>query len=97
MLIKLKEKHGHTIDGTYHREPNPNPAADDCGSGSVVVFESLRVLVESGFVPKRPIEFHWYAAEEEGIYGSSEVAESYAKQGIHLISYLNLGMSSFLY
>ena len=41
--------------GSFRREPNPNPAADDCASGSTVVFESLRVLVEGKMVPTRPI------------------------------------------
>ncbi len=41
--------------GSRHSEPNPNPAADDCASGSTVVFESLRVLVEGKMVPVRPI------------------------------------------
>ncbi|KAJ3412395.1 Leucine aminopeptidase 1 [Chytridiales sp. JEL 0842] len=39
--------------GSGKPEPNANPAADDCASGSTVVFETLRVLVDSGFVPEK--------------------------------------------
>ncbi|KAI8847067.1 hypothetical protein BC829DRAFT_434074 [Chytridium lagenaria] len=82
--------------GSGKPEPNNNPAADDCASGSGVIFESLRVLVTSGFIPQRPIEFHWYAAEEVGLLGSNEVAEDYAKKGIEVLSYLNLDQSGYV-
>ncbi|KAI8835316.1 hypothetical protein BC829DRAFT_493585 [Chytridium lagenaria] len=82
--------------GSGKAEPNKNPAADDCASGSGVIFEALRVLVSSGFIPKRPIEFHWYAAEEVGLLGSNEVAEDYAKRGIQVVSYLNLDQSGYV-
>ncbi|KAJ3066100.1 hypothetical protein HDU98_010592 [Podochytrium sp. JEL0797] len=57
------------------------PGAEDDGSGCVTIFETYRILVESGFVPKRPIEFHWYSGEEAGLLGSQKVAASYKKQG----------------
>ncbi|KAI8610650.1 hypothetical protein BC830DRAFT_1260891 [Chytriomyces sp. MP71] len=74
----------------------PNPAADDCASGSVAVFETLRVLTSNGFIPGRPIEFHWYAAEEEGLYGSHEIANAYAAKGEKVVSYLNLDQSGYV-
>ncbi|KAJ3200132.1 Leucine aminopeptidase 1 [Dinochytrium kinnereticum] len=82
--------------GSGRPEPNKNPAADDCASGSTVIFEALRVLVTSGFVPGRPIEIHWYAAEEVGLLGSNEVAEAYAKAGTQVVSYLNLDQSGYV-
>ncbi|KAJ3107474.1 hypothetical protein HDU97_004070 [Phlyctochytrium planicorne] len=81
--------------GSGKPEPNNNPAADDCASGSSAVFEALRVLTTSGFVPARPIEYHWYSGEEEGILGSNEVAEAYAKAGVKVVSYLNLDQSGY--
>ncbi|KAI9325000.1 hypothetical protein BDR26DRAFT_880236 [Obelidium mucronatum] len=54
-----------------------SPGADDNGSGSCTIFESLRLLLESDFVPSRPIEFHWYSAEEAGLLGSQKVAAHY--------------------
>jgi len=53
------------------------PGADDDASGSVVLLETFRALLTSGFVPKRTIEFQWYAAEEVGLRGSEDIAESY--------------------
>ncbi|KAJ3272308.1 Leucine aminopeptidase 1 [Terramyces sp. JEL0728] len=74
----------------------PNPAADDCASGSSVIAETLRILVNQNFVPKRPIEFHWYAAEEEGLLGSDEVANDYAKRQVPVFTYLNLDQSGYV-
>ncbi|KAJ3010839.1 UNVERIFIED_CONTAM: hypothetical protein HDU68_001949 [Siphonaria sp. JEL0065] len=74
----------------------PNPAADDCASGSVAVYEALRVLTTSGFIPGRPIEFHWYAGEEFGLLGSHDIANSYAAKGIEVVSYLNLDQSGYI-
>ncbi|KAI8927904.1 hypothetical protein BC831DRAFT_450925 [Entophlyctis helioformis] len=57
-----------------------SPGADDDGSGSTTIFEALTRLVKSGsFVPVRPIEFHWYSAEEGGLLGSQKVVASYIK------------------
>ena len=38
--------------------------ADDGGSGTVTILEAFRALVQAGFRPEVPVEFHWYAAEE---------------------------------
>ncbi|KAJ3088749.1 hypothetical protein HDU96_004009, partial [Phlyctochytrium bullatum] len=82
--------------GSGKAEPNNNPAADDCASGSAVIFETLRTLTLNGFIPARPIEFHWYAAEEVGLYGSDAVAQAYATKGIKVVSYLNLDQSGYV-
>jgi bacterial leucyl aminopeptidase len=82
--------------GTGRPEPIKNPGADDCASGSSVIAETLRVLVKSGFVPYRPIEFHWYAAEEFGLLGSREVATDYAKRKVDVLAYLNLDQSGYV-
>ncbi|KAH0836522.1 hypothetical protein J3R83DRAFT_8161 [Lanmaoa asiatica] len=42
---------------------NVYSGADDDGSGTVTILESYRALLASGFVPERPVEFHWYSAE----------------------------------
>lgn len=82
--------------GSGRPEPNPNPAADDCASGSSVIAEALRVLVSQQFVPKRPLEVHWYAAEEVGILGSNEIAKDYAQRGVQVLSYLNLDQVGYV-
>lgn len=38
------------------------PGADDDGSGSVNLIESFRVLLQAGFKPTTPVEFHWYVS-----------------------------------
>lgn len=47
-----------------------SPGADDDGSGTVTTLEAFRALVESGYKPETPVEFHWYSAEEGGLLGS---------------------------
>ncbi|KAI9340009.1 hypothetical protein BDR26DRAFT_373217 [Obelidium mucronatum] len=61
-----------------------SPGAEDDGSGCATIFEVFRILVESDFVPKRPIEFHWYSAEEAGLLGSQKVASQYQKDGVNV-------------
>jgi len=78
-------------------EPVENPAADDCSSGSAAIYEALRVLITSATIPQRPIEFHWYAAEEFGLLGSKEIAASYADDSsIKVMVYLNLDQSGYV-
>ncbi|KAF9114546.1 Leucine aminopeptidase 1 [Mortierella sp. AM989] len=58
------------------------PGADDDGSGTVLILDVFRVLIKKGFQPERPVEFHWYSAEEAGLLGSQDVAHSYKKKGV---------------
>ncbi|KAI8614044.1 hypothetical protein BC830DRAFT_1065940 [Chytriomyces sp. MP71] len=53
------------------------PGAEDDGSGSATIFEVLRILATTKFQPRRPIEFHWYSGEEEGLLGSQKVVAAY--------------------
>jgi len=71
------------------------PGADDDGTGSCTVLEIFRVLAESGFKPKRTIEFHGYAAEEVGLYGSQAVATAYANAGADVFGMLQLDMTGW--
>ncbi|RHY24349.1 hypothetical protein DYB36_008294 [Aphanomyces astaci] len=55
------------------------PGADDDGSGTVTILESLKYLLATPeWTPVRPVEFHWYSAEEWGLLGSKEIATEYA-------------------
>ncbi|KAJ1568062.1 Leucine aminopeptidase 1, partial [Cladochytrium tenue] len=71
----------------------PSPGADDDGSGSASMFEAYRVLVESGFVPHRAVEFHWYAAEEGGLLGSQKVVAQYASAGTPVYGVFHVDMT----
>lgn len=62
----------------------PAPGADDGGSGTVTILEAFRALVQAGFKPEVPVEFHWYAAEEGGLLGSQDVASEYVYHRKHV-------------
>ncbi|KAF8141831.1 hypothetical protein EV363DRAFT_1468042 [Boletus edulis] len=72
------------------------PGADDDGSGTVTILESYRSLLASGFVPERPVEFHWYSAEEGGLLGSQAVAQAYAKQGLEVYAMSQFDMTAWV-
>jgi len=71
------------------------PGADDDGSGCVVLLETFRALLTAGFVPKRTIEFQWYAAEEVGLRGSEDIAESYYNAGTNVIAMGNFDVVGY--
>ncbi|KAJ3110257.1 Leucine aminopeptidase 1 [Phlyctochytrium bullatum] len=67
----------------------------DDGSGSVTIFEAYRVLVNSGFIPLRPIEFHWYSAEEGGLLGSQKVVAQYKADGVPVAGVFHADMTGW--
>lgn len=71
------------------------PGADDDGSGAVSVLEALRATLAAKFVPKRTLEFHWYAAEEGGLLGSQDIAREYQEKGTKVVAMLQLDMTGF--
>jgi len=71
------------------------PGADDNASGSVVVLEALRILISSGFVPKRTLEFQWYAAEEVGLWGSARIAQLYSNANVNVVGMVNLDVAGY--
>ena len=72
------------------------PGADDDGSGTTSTFEAFRLLAENDFVPKRPIEFHWYSAEEGGLLGSQKVAAEYIRKGVPILGMYQADMTGFV-
>lgn len=71
------------------------PGADDDASGCAVVLEIFRILLDSGFIPMKTIEFHGYAAEEVGLRGSQDIAGAYADDGVDVIGMMNFDMTIF--
>ncbi|KAJ2401890.1 hypothetical protein GGI23_001093 [Coemansia sp. RSA 2559] len=69
--------------------------ADDDGSGTVTILESLRALLAQGFAPSRSVEFHWYAGEEGGLLGSQDVALDYKRAGRDVLANLHFDMTGF--
>lgn len=98
--LKAKEE-GITILGAHQDSTNlipflSAPGADDDGSGTVTLLETLRVLMEVGWVPESPVEFHWYSAEEGGLLGSQEVVRAYMEDGIKVKAMLQQDMTAFV-
>lgn len=71
------------------------PGADDDGSGSVTILEVFRVLIESGFKPKNTLEFHWYSAEELGLWGSQDIFNTYAENKVNVKAMLQQDMTGY--
>ncbi|MBI4060046.1 MAG: M20/M25/M40 family metallo-hydrolase [Elusimicrobia bacterium] len=71
------------------------PGADDNASGIAVLTEAARILAESGYRPKRTIQFIGYAAEEVGLRGSQEIAAKYASGGKKVVGVIQYDMSNF--
>lgn len=88
---------GAHIDATnwFNTSTGTTPGADDNGSGSSVLFETLRVLLETKFVPRRSLEFHWYAYEENGLVGSKQISENYIRSNINVVGLLNLDVVGY--
>jgi len=72
------------------------PGADDDGSGTVTILESYRSILASGYIPDRPVEFHWYSAEEGGLLGSQAVAQAYAAQGLEVYAMSQFDMTAWV-
>lgn len=52
----------------------------DNGTGSMVVLEAARVLMQSGLKPKRTVRFILFTGEEEGLLGSKAYAAAHAAE-----------------
>jgi len=87
---------GH-IDSVNNGATGVAPGADDDASGSATVFEVFRVLIAGGFVPRRTVEFHAYAAEEVGLRGSQAIARDYKSTGRQVYSMLQFDMDCWPY
>ncbi|CAI2174206.1 6697_t:CDS:2 [Funneliformis geosporum] len=72
------------------------PGADDDGSGTVTILEAFRVLVSGQFRPERPVEFHWYSAEEAGLLGSQAIALEYEKEGKDVVGMIQNDMTGYV-
>lgn len=87
-----KDLPGDALVISAHMDTNGGgrrPGSDDDGSGSMVVLETAKLLVESNIEFKRPIYFMWYAAEEMGLVGSKIVTREFTKRGVKIDSVLH--------
>lgn len=70
------------------------PGADDNASGSSNLIEVARILSQAK-PPQRTIEFYWYAGEEGGLIGSSEIAKTYKRAGETVLAVMQLDMTLY--
>lgn len=87
--------HADSIAGWWGREKARAPGADDNASGIATITETIRVIMESGYKPQRTIKFMAYAAEEVGLLGSKEIANSFKKAGKNVVGVIQLDMTNF--
>jgi leucyl aminopeptidase len=69
------------------------PGADDNASGIATITEVIKVLMNSNYKPKRTIQFMGYAAEEVGLLGSKDIANSYKAKGSKVVGVMQLDMT----
>ncbi len=84
----------HLDSITYSYWNRRAPGADDNASGSANLHEALRILATQP-QPDRTIDLFWYAGEEGGLIGSSEIARAYARAGNQVVGALQLDMTLF--
>lgn len=80
--------HMDTLDGRM-------PGAGDDASGSAIVMEMTRVLLQSQTKFKRPIYIIWYAAEERGLVGSQFVVQDFLHKGIPVKAAIQFDMTGY--
>ena len=71
------------------------PGADDNASGIAGITEIIRVLMNSGYKPKRTLRFIGYAAEEVGLRGSAQIAQTALTSLQGVVGVLQLDMTAF--
>lgn len=88
---------GSHIDSINLNSPTSGraPGADDDGSGTANLIEIIRVLVDGGWKPATPVEFHGYSGEEGGLLGSDAIATAYAKAGKKVKAMMELDMTGY--
>ena len=87
--------HGDSVAGWWSRERSRAPGADDNASGIATISEIIKVLIDSDYRPQNTLVFASYAAEEVGLLGSREMAETFKAQGENVLGVLQLDMTNY--
>ncbi len=87
---------GH-LDSTVGntQEESIAPGADDDASGIASLQEVARVLLTSGYQPRRTLQFIAYSAEELGLLGSADIAADYKAKGKKVVGAMQLDMTNY--
>ncbi|GAB4013752.1 MAG: M28 family metallopeptidase [Bdellovibrio sp.] len=87
--------HADSIAGWWGGAEARAPGADDNASGISTITEIIRILVANNYQPTKTLKFIAYAAEEVGLLGSKEIAQSYKQQNVDVVGVLQLDMTNF--
>lgn len=93
---KLKDQiiviggHGDSINCDDEQAMLRAPGANDNAAGIAVISDIIKIMVEQNYKPKHTIQFIAYAAEEVGLQGSSDIAQTYRNQKKQVIGVLQL-------
>ncbi|KAG6907567.1 hypothetical protein DXG01_008404 [Tephrocybe rancida] len=94
--VTIISSHVDTINLDYAKQYDRAPGADDDASAVAELIEAFRVLVESGYEPKTPVEFQWVSGEELGSIGSQAVAKSYKAAGVEVKGMMNIVLAGYV-
>jgi len=86
--------HADSISGYFGREKARAPGADDNASGIASITEIIRVLMDNNYKPERTLMFMGYAAEEVGLLGSKDIANSFKAQGKNVVGVVQFDMTN---
>ena len=87
--------HLDSINQSNTGETGRAPGADDDASGVASLTEVLRTLVANNYRPRRTLKFMAYAAEEVGLRGSQEIANSFSSAGTNVVGVMQLDMTNY--
>ncbi|OZG71344.1 aminopeptidase [Hahella sp. CCB-MM4] len=87
--------HQDSIAGFNTGENTRAPGADDDASGIATLTSVITAAMETGYKPDRTVMFMGYAAEEVGLRGSQDIAQSFRNQGKDVVGVLQLDMTNY--
>ena len=87
--------HLDSINQSGTSETTKAPGADDDASGIASMTEVLRVMVASGYKPRRTIKMIGYAAEEVGLRGSQDIAQNHKANNVNVVGVMQLDMTNY--
>ena len=88
---------GH-LDSTVNTNASNStvaPGADDDASGIATLTEVMRVFVGENVQPKRTVRFIAYAAEEVGLRGSGDIAQTDKSNNVNVVGVMQLDMTNY--
>lgn len=85
---------GHLDSGDWSLV-NVAPGADDNASGIATLTETLRILLANNFRPSKTVQIMGYAAEEIGLYGSADIADTYKTANKNVLAVAQFDMTNY--